>query len=246
MKLSKTLKKFSAILMVFAMVFGVMGAFGGNITAKASSNPVQMYSMDHYFSKYGISQYNVYIQVDASSAANKAVYVHHTSDSDWVDTAATYFTSLDSNTEIWKANISGTNTGEYAIKYVGDGVTYWDNNDGNNYTLNNVLGTANVKAIRRMYSLSGYCIRAVVKNLSPTKTVTVRYTEDNWATYKDANLSYVSSTTGTNDELWTVTLDIDEDNSSSVQYCIRYDVNGQTYWDNNFGANYDSNFYRAY
>lgn len=250
MKISRTLKKLSAVIMAFAMLVGVAGGFGGEITAKASTNPVKMYYCDPIIPEWrGYRQYDVYIQIEAESAANKEVYVHHGSSysAEWVDTQASFVTKLDANTEIWKATVSGReNAGtEYAIKYIGDGQTYWDNNNGNNYTINDILGQANVKAERISYQTpSNYKIQAIVKNLAYSKVVKVRYTLNNWASYQDVNLSYESSITGTDMERWGVTLQFDESNLDSFHYCICYEVNGQTYWNNNFGANYDRNFYR--
>lgn len=247
MKINKIFKKILATTLAVATLCGGINIFRGNITANAVSNPVQMYNMDYSFYRYGIYQYTVYIQVDSKSAANKAVYVHHATNNGWTDTAASFFMKLDDNTEIWKAYISGVSTNEYAIKYVGDGQTYWDNNNGNNYTLSNVAGASNVKAIRRSPSVSYNCIRAVVNNLGYGKKVILRYTLDNWVSFHEIELSYVSSVSGTNEELWAVQLnDLVPDNVDSFQYCIRYEVNGQTYWDNNFGSNYDYNYYRSY
>lgn len=246
MKLGKTMKKLSAMIMALAMIFSLVGFCGNDITAKAASNPVKMYSTEVTFSKYGILSYDVYIQVDANSASNKKVYVHHsTHNQGWVDTEATYCTKTDSNTEIWKASVSGIQAADYVIKYVGDGVTYWDNNNGQNYEATNMVGTATVKAIPlRSGAPYTFCVQAAVKNLAYNKTVKVRYTEDNWATYKEADLSYSYSVEGTNSEVWATNISIT--NRDAFQYCISYTVNGKTYWDNNFGANYNHLFYRAY
>ncbi len=246
MKLGKTMKKLSALIMALAMIFSVVGFCGNDITAKAASNPVKMYSSDVTFSKYGSTTYNVYIQVDANSATSKKVYVHHsTYNQGWVDTAATYVGKLDSNTEIWKATVSGISTTDYAIKYVGDGVTYWDNNNGNNYVGKDTLGTANVKALPLRYAYTNkYCVQAAVKNLAYNKTVQVKYTEDNWATTKVATLSYNYSDSANNVDYFKT--DITVSNLKNLKFCVSYTVNGTTYWDNNFGANYDSLFYRAY
>ena len=246
MRLNKTFKKIFAAIMVVAMICSVINIFSNKITANASTNPVQMYCTDHYFDKYGISSYTVYIQIAANSAGSKAVYVHHSSYYDgWTDTEANFFTKLDDNTEIWKADISGVATNEFVIKYVGDGNIYWDNNNGQNYNSSDIIGAANVKALRRNYYYRN-SIRAVVKNLGYEKHVKVRYTLDNWQTYQDADMSYVDSNYGVNGELWSVDLDLDQDNLDGFQFCICYEVNGQTYWDNNFGANYDKNYYRSY
>lgn len=171
MKLSKTLKRFSAIIMAFAMMFGVLGMTGGTLTAKAASSPVKMYCFDNYINWHGYREFNIYIQVDANSASSKAVYVHYDDGSDeWADEAATYVTNLDDNTEIWKAHLSGFGLStEYAIKYVGDGQVYWDNNNGSNYTSIDILGEANISAERLSYqSTSSYNIQAIVK-ISPTQ-----------------------------------------------------------------------------
>lgn len=242
MKLGKTMKKLSALIMAFAMILSVAGFCGNDITAKAASNPVKMYSSELTFNYRGILNYNVYIQIEAGSAFNKKVYVHHsTYDKGWVDTEATYVTKLDNNTEIWKASVAGIAVDEFVIKYVGDGVTYWDNNNGNNYYACDSVNVPAVKAVP-MDASSG--IRVVVKNLAYNKTVKVRYTTDNWATYKDANLNYYASNTDGSMELWT--LKLSEAQSDEFQYCISYTVNGTTYWDNNFGMNYDRLFYRGY
>ncbi|MBQ2799974.1 MAG: hypothetical protein IJF03_01135 [Lachnospiraceae bacterium] len=242
MKLGKTIKKLSAMIMALAMIFSLVGFCGNDITAKAASNPVKLYSSEITFCKYGMTKYDVYIQVDANSATNKKVYVHHTTyDQGWIDTEATYCGRTGSNTEIWKASVSVMGETDYAIKYVGDGVTYWDNNNGQNYEAANTLGTATVKAIPRREQ--GY-IQALVKNLAYNKTVKVRYTEDNWATYKEANLTYSYAIANANAECWATTISVS--NPSNFQYCISYTVNGKTYWDNNFGANYNHLFYRAY
>ena len=249
MRIMKTFKKLPAIIMVFAMLFGVLPMLNNGITAKASSNPVKLYSADHMYGRYSYKSHDIYIQVDARSAATKKVDVHYKSYNDvWLDAAATFVTKLDDNTEIWKATFKGNGlSGEYAIRYEGDGNTYWDNNNGNNYTSAYCLGEANIKAMRLKYqSAQNYTIQAAVKNLAYNKIVKVRYTEDNWATWHDVNLNYDSAIAGTNSEIWNVTLNLDSDKRASFHYCLCYEVNGQTYWDNNFGANYDFYFSNSY
>lgn len=249
MKTSKVFKKLSAIIMVFAMVFGLFGISGGGVTAKAATNPVKMYCYDYGYYRRGYTEYTVYMQIEASSAANKTAYVHYNAgEAGWVDQAATYVTKLDSNTEIWKATVGGYFPNiEYAIKYIGDGHEYWDNNNGNNFTDDDVLGQANVKVKRLGHqNLSNFKIQATLKNLAYTKVVKVRYTLDNWATYQDVALNYETSSTTNNTEVWGVTLNLDESKRDSLQYCVSYEVNGQTHWDNNFGANYNGYYYSIY
>lgn len=233
--------------MTFAMLLGILPMLGCGITAKADYNPVKMYSVDTTFSRIGITAFNVYIQIDASSASNKAVYVHYetATQEEWLDAQASYVGKLDANTELWKASVSGMGTGQFAIKYIGDGQVYWDNNNGNDYSNSDVLGTAIVSAQRLRYAQNGYYLSVAVKNLAYNKVVRVRYTLDNWATYQDADLTYSAPITGTNNELWSTTLNVPTF-TDGFEFCIYYQVNGQTYWDNNFGSNYDSSYYRSY
>lgn len=250
MKMRTILKKFSAFMLIAAMLTGMFELTTGKVSANASDNLVNMYFCDDQLCYHGAVRFTVYIQIDAKSANHKEVFIHHTLDDSgvWSDTAATYVTKLDDSTEIWKADIASTYEAsvEYAVKYIGDGRTYWDNNNGNNYKYKNILGIANVKAGRIRRTYSGLYIAVTVKNLAPNKNVRLRYTLDNWVTYQDADFSYVSEIPGTDSETWSINLNIDESKMNSFQYCVYYEVNGQTYWDSNFGANYNHEYYRYY
>ncbi|MDR0914503.1 MAG: CBM21 domain-containing protein [Oscillospiraceae bacterium] len=69
-------------------------------------------------------------------AYNKIVKVRYTTD-DWAtysEVDATFQEGSQSyNNEIWYASLAGTGATEYAISYTVNGVTYWDNNFGQNY-----------------------------------------------------------------------------------------------------------------
>lgn len=244
MKIKKTLRKLSAFVLVFVMLLGIQG---NKITSKANYSPVNMYYCDNIYYWRGSTQFTVYVQIDAGSASDRQVFIHYkTANEEWKDEKASYLTTIDGNKEIWAATVSGFGiSGEYAIKYIGNGITYWDNNNGKNYTNNDILGTANVEAIREHYQTPNYYnVCAAVKNIGYAKKVTVRYTQDNWASYKDVDLSYYSTPDGKDFEYWKCTLNLDENKMDDFQFCIRYEVNGQTYWDNNFGRNYNRSFYR--
>ncbi|MDE7432976.1 MAG: CBM21 domain-containing protein [Lachnospiraceae bacterium] len=247
MKIGKFLKETTIIMLVFAMLLGVFAISDAETAVLADDNPVKMYCCDSVINWRGSVEYIVYIQIDADSAANKEVSVHYsTGTSAWQDAEATYVTHLDNQTEIWKATVSGFGIGgEYAIKYIGDGKTYWDNNNGQNYTATDVLGQANIIVDRLQYQQpNSYTIKAIVRNLGYNKVIKVLYTQDNWATYNVAAFNYQSPYQFNTDlEVWSVTLNLDENKMDSFQYCVSYEVNGETYWDNNFGANYDRNHY---
>lgn len=246
MRLSKKIKKVTAIILALAMIFGGFGISGMEVNVKAADSPVKMYYCDQGYSYYGVITKNIYIQVDSRSASNKQVYVHHTNyyGTDWEDTEATYYTKLDDNTEIWKATINGMEASlKYAIKYIGDGNTYWDNNNGNNYRYE-ITGAANVKAGRLVFSqgYAGANISAVVKNIGYDKKVNIKYTLDNWKTVKEKSLSYSKAIEGTNDEIWETGISFEDSGYKDFYFCIGYEVNGKMYWDNNFGANFDSSY----
>ncbi|CAH1225598.1 hypothetical protein PAECIP111893_05276 [Paenibacillus plantiphilus] len=73
-----------------------------------------------------------------------------------------------------------------------------------------------------------------VTNLSPTKQVKVVYTTGG-GIWLEQSASYVTSVAG-GYEAWN--FDIDAPLASTFEFAIKYEVNGQTYWDNNNGSNY--------
>ncbi|MBQ1638593.1 MAG: hypothetical protein II101_02885, partial [Ruminococcus sp.] len=93
------------------------------------------------------------------------------------------------------------------------------------------------------YNTSRYSINAVLQNYAYHKDVFVRYTRDNWNTWQDAALSY-NKTRDDGTELWNtvLTLPYGEGFGEGFAYAICYRVNGNEYWANNFGANYDTSF----
>lgn len=78
-----------------------------------------------------------------------------------------------------------------------------------------------------------------VENLGADKSVTIHYSVDgkNWL---DSKAEYFG-TTHDNYEAWkfqTGTFEIGTRGSATIYFTVKYEVNGQTYWDNNNGANY--------
>lgn len=241
MKKTKVCRKSISMLLALTMIFSVFSVFS-IINVSAATDRVSMYSAGVYFSKYGITTRNIYVKTN-DNASNQQVYVHYNylDGEDWRDAQADYVTTLSDGSKIWMATISSYNT-KYAIKYVADGVTYWDNNNGNDYSHEDI-GTAPVTVRRDMYQYgSTYTVNALLQNYACQKNVVVRYTENNWATYKDVPMSYVSQN-GNNTELWRVNLSLSGNPTANFKYCVYYQVNGQTYWANNFGQNYDYSYH---
>lgn len=109
-----------------------------------------------------------------------------------------------------------------------------------------VPASAVTQQVSLIYAMPYYGSMAVgaegyveVANISPDKTVTIHYSADG-VEWKDAPAEYFKPTQG-NYEAWkfkTDTFSIGMRGSAAIQFAIKYEVNGQTYWDNNSGANY--------
>lgn len=79
------------------------------------------------------------------------------------------------------------------------------------------------------------------QNVAFEKSVSVKLTLNNWqSTLIFNNATYVKSFTSVNYDQFRFTVPLSHLPSTvSAQFCIRYDVNGQTYWDNNSNRNYN-------
>ncbi|VDK88886.1 unnamed protein product [Litomosoides sigmodontis] len=80
-----------------------------------------------------------------------------------------------------------------------------------------------------------------VLNIAYQKQVYVRFTIDNWRTNTETIGRYKSSDTedGAIDKFtFIISLPTDFPIGATCEFCIRYMVNGTTYWDNSQGANY--------
>ncbi len=234
--------KIVATFFALAMAFGVF-FITSVTTASAATDRVSMYSISPTFSKYGFTSYEVYIRTnDNAQEQNVTVHYYYVPSSDWQDTEATYVTTLNDGSKIWRANFSSLDC-QYVIKYEADGEIIWDNNDGHNYNRSELIGTAPIEALRYgyQYDMDNYKVGAVLKNFAYNKNVFVRYTTDGWNTYSDAALAY-DDTNDDGTENWSTTLSLGEiADSEDFEYAICYQVNGQVYWANNFGDNYDFN-----
>lgn len=245
--MKKSIKRVSILALAICLITTVFTFNSNTLKAKAATTKVQMYYLNYIPRYHSAGTHEVYVIVD-SNGANKKVTLHYedVAGAEWKDLNGEFVKNLNNGTEIWKVKLDGVDCLQYAIRYDVDGQTYWDNNNTKNYTLNNELGVANLKLNTPLqYGLNAeyYPISVTVKNLAYNKVVKVRYTQDNWATYTDENLSYsYGNSDGT--ETWSTTLKLDSNKKDQIHYAISYTVNGVTYWDNFFGNNY--NFYSVY
>lgn len=171
----------------------------------------------------------------------------------WIDLPLSFNRTAANGKEVWTGTFRrdfGQADLEFAMKYLVNGQTYWDNNNSANYHVNaagirlfniNVsLNDDNPALNPTITDASGGITRGAgltLKNLGATKIVNVVYTTNNWATTQTtpANFSALNTTLGT--ESWWFTMNIGA-TATAVDFAISYTVNGQTYWDNNYGLNY--------
>lgn len=199
---------------------------------------------------------------------NKKVYIHHSKlDNTWVDIPGSYKGQAEDGYEIWEVNInwnayaySDYNYGDqFVVKFEANGNTYWDNNYNNNYSLEkgagillgndvNVLKNGIYKYDSYENGNTNFYGSIDVKNIAYDKTVTVVYSTDNWNTTRTVNASYSSyyvvpygatiySPNAQGVERWSFSIDFGY-HADSIQFAVAYDVDGTTYWDNNYGRNY--------
>ena len=242
MKTTVSLKKAVALITAVCMLTALVAAFGMT-SASAQTTDVSLYSTEVTFCKYGITARNIYVKTDCTSF-HQSVTIHYNylNGEEWRDAQAREFTTLSDGSKIWVATISSYNT-EYAIKYVANGNTYWDNNNGQNYT-DETCGTAPITVKRGGYfCMYNNTVTAVLQNYAYDKEVVIRYTNDNWNTYQDEPLNY-ESTNDNGTENW-ATHTVYVEDPDSFEFCVYYNVDGETYWANNFNQNYDTT-YRVY
>jgi hypothetical protein len=107
--------------------------------------------------------------------------------------------------------------------------------------------------VQRLYFSSrrtALYVLIVVANLAFEKSIICRFTRDYWKTVSETPAQYYrapSSGSGQNYDKFVVGIrlsDADELDSSPLFFCVRYIVNGQEYWDDNSGVNFEVDFRR--
>jgi hypothetical protein len=88
-----------------------------------------------------------------------------------------------------------------------------------------------------------------VANLAFHKNIICRFTLDGWKTTSEVTASHTGQIQGSNHERWTFTIrlsDMAHLETKTMYLCVRYNVNGQEYWDNNGGSNFKVSFQKKY
>ncbi|XP_061693559.1 protein phosphatase 1 regulatory subunit 3C-B-like isoform X2 [Syngnathoides biaculeatus] len=80
-----------------------------------------------------------------------------------------------------------------------------------------------------------------VRNVGFQKSVSVRATFDSWASFADVACTFMNNVYGSHDtDTFAFVLDLPADipPQNRVEFCVRFQVQDQTFWDNNDGKNY--------
>jgi len=83
-----------------------------------------------------------------------------------------------------------------------------------------------------------------VTNIGFAKELTVRFTLDNWKSYRDIWADYFSSSMdGKTDKFWfRIAVPVDSPVDLEIKFAIRYCIGGREFWDNNLDRNYKIQF----
>jgi len=153
------------------------------------------------------------------------------------------------------------NTTQFAVRYATTGQTFWDNNNGSDYHVDdshpNTVGGSVVlnKALARrgteagggfVFTTSWVEGEILVKNLSFNKRVGIRLTANNWGTFQDTLATFNGTfpvAEGLSEvEIWKFkTPEFNLDESTPVfRFAIFYHNldTGEFFWDNNCGQDY--------
>jgi hypothetical protein len=158
------------------------------------------------------------------------------------------------NNELWRVGIdllsrtALTRSITFVVGYRVAGQTYWDTNDGRSYVLDldgpvNGALLANGTHVLLQHVAGQFNGVIHLQNLSAKKTVNVVYTTDHWSTQHTVGANRVAAANPNGVEAWAFSADLQ--NASSVEFAVSYQVNGQTFWDNNFTHNYVASFSRS-
>lgn len=252
----KLRKFFTQIFITFAFVavLSIFNIISLPIKVKAANVPVQLYYSQRIpdYNSYNTGHVEGYISVQ-NLAFEKKVTVHYTVDGNtWLDAPASYLkTNSSDNYEVWKFTTQSSYPLQpvvFCIKYEVNGQTYWDNNDGKNYT-NTDIGKSSVFVSNISGSVESQdnhislliSTKDFTETTETSKSVKLRYTEDNWKTYKDVPASFLNPIPINSISEWSSNINVSK-STKHVEFAVVYEVNGTEYWDNNFGSNYFINF----
>jgi hypothetical protein len=202
-------------------------------------------------SYYQSSSFSVLVE---NLAFAKQVRILAHDSSGWNFYPCSFSSSTPENTEIWGGGTIDIAIDQFVVEYQVQGQTFWDNNGGANYFLDaeasfgtEGIGTVALNPFVQLYytslDASGRLnVNVFVKNVAFAKNVGIVFTTDGWATNHVATGFYQQGFPPAGipsqppAELWNIAPLVGP--GAHGEFAIFYDVNGNTFWDNNLNANY--------
>lgn len=225
-----------AFVLSILLLAGTM-LIGAPVANADTSDAISLYYTDTTAGYAGLYQDCIYFKVkNLAYSKDVTAHYHYEFNNEWKTQKAEYVASLDSNYDIFRIALTSNQMDGYYVTYTANGETY------TLYPAHDILGDAKVKALRTSTYLDpkSFEVSAAIRESGDLKVV---YTTDNWKTIKEQNLSYKSDyDNGTRKYSTILNLGNSSDVFNSFQYSICFTIDGQEYWDNNFGKNYDSSY----
>lgn len=231
---------------------------------KAVSSNVKLIMSNYYIeSAYGLPPYTMNHILEGeievkNIAYNKQVVIHYigSDNQTWIDANATYSRpSTRIGYEYWYFSITipiykypPDKLYTFAIKYVVNGSTYWDNNNNQNYYRTFSRDIVKLKTAK-YYTTSNpspytknHILEAEieVKNLAYNKEVAIHHVGSD-GKWKDATGTYLKPSTRSGYEIWKVVITTPVYKyppQDFYRFAIKYNVRNEEYWDNNNNKDY--------
>lgn len=208
----------------------------------------------------GVNNTQISAKVKNIAFAKDVVLHYAQPDGTWVERPLTWQKNFGAY-DTFSLSDSTFVTTEFVIRYAVDGQTFWDNNDGANYHVDegrpNTVGgnvVLNKATARRGLQAGGGFVfttswvegKIFVKNLSFNKRVGIRLSANGWLSFQDTDASFngtVAVAEGLSQvEMWnfkTPELNLDE-STPDFKFAVFYNNRdtGEWFWDNNFAQDY--------
>jgi len=183
---------------------------------------------------------------------NKTVEIVYNAGQGWETVAASFKSDAGNGKERWSFSkslgyISNPEV-QFAVKYSVNGQEYWDNNNGEDYTITSdtsIYEDKEVKLAKAWFGgglgcygmCSDFSADIRIKNIAFDKDVKLVYSL-NGRDWKELSATYRQSLEG-GYEIWRAYISYaGTRDTNRIQFALSYTVNSVTYWDNNFGNDY--------